>query len=61
MLMPSLDCLALQEADPVIGPFLLFWQKGQPPTSVEWKEVSSDVLELVRQWQRSRDCEGVLY
>ncbi|KAL7867514.1 hypothetical protein SRHO_G00088980 [Serrasalmus rhombeus] len=37
------------------------FQKGQPPTSMERKEVSSDVLELVRQWQRIRDCEGVLY
>ncbi|KAL6476249.1 hypothetical protein MHYP_G00147480 [Metynnis hypsauchen] len=55
------DLQTLQEADPVIGPFLRFWRRGQSPTSMERKEIPADVLELVRQWQRLGDRDGVLY
>lgn len=55
------DLQALQNLDPVISPFLRYWTRGQPPTAEERKGESEVVLELVRQWRKLRDREGVLY
>ncbi|KAL7851957.1 hypothetical protein SRHO_G00177420 [Serrasalmus rhombeus] len=60
-LRPKADLQRLQSADPVIGPFLQYWQRHEPPTAVERTQESKEVLELVRQWSKLRECDGVLY
>ena len=52
---------ALQQLDPSIAEFLIFWKRGEPPTYDERKMVSPEVLEMVRQWKRIRERDGVLY
>lgn len=51
----------LQAADPTIGQFLQYWGRGEPPTADERRKELTEVLELVRQWRKIRDCSGVLY
>lgn len=59
---PSKDNLGvLQEADPVIGRFMVYWDRKQPPTSQERSLERSEVLELVRQWGKLEKVDGVLY
>lgn len=51
----------LQEADPVIGRFMVSWDHKQPPTSQERSLKQPAVLELVRQWEKFEKVDGVLY
>ncbi|KAL0154049.1 hypothetical protein M9458_050649 [Cirrhinus mrigala] len=55
------DLKALQAADPCIKVFLQFWVQGQPPTVAELKEMPREVQQLVKQWPRVRETDGVLY
>lgn len=55
------DMQALQAADSHIAAFLKYWQRGVPPTRYEGAEESREVRELVRQWKRVRQKDGVLY
>ena len=57
----SADLVALQAADPTIGPFLRFWQGAKYPTRQERQKLPRTVLEMLRQWGRMRVEEGVLY
>ncbi|KAI7789405.1 hypothetical protein IRJ41_007459 [Triplophysa rosa] len=59
---PSKENLGvLQEADPVIGRFMVYWDRKQPPTSQERILERPEVLELVRQWGKLEKVDGVLY
>ncbi|XP_049331323.1 retrovirus-related Pol polyprotein from transposon opus [Astyanax mexicanus] len=60
-LRPKADLQRLQSADPVIGPFLQYWHRQKFPTAGEQAQESKEVLELVRQWNKLRECDGVLY
>ncbi len=51
----------LQEADSVIGRFMVYWDGKQPPTSQERSLEQPEVLELVRQWEKFEKVDGVLY
>lgn len=51
----------LQEADPVIGRFMVYWDRKQPPTSQERSLEQLEVLELVRQWEKFEKVDGVFY
>uniref|UniRef100_A0A8P4KCX1 Gypsy retrotransposon integrase-like protein 1 n=1 Tax=Dicentrarchus labrax TaxID=13489 RepID=A0A8P4KCX1_DICLA len=56
------DCLlTLQHADPVLGAFLQFWRRKRIPDGKERKALSNPVRELVRQWNRVVEKEGLLY
>ncbi|KAL7868344.1 hypothetical protein SRHO_G00097280 [Serrasalmus rhombeus] len=55
------DIKVLQAADPCISEFLGYWRKGRPPTAVEIKKAVPGVRELVKQWSRIVEREGVLY
>ncbi|XP_077378012.1 uncharacterized protein LOC144019084 [Festucalex cinctus] len=57
----SADIRTLQEADPLIKEFLVFWRRQAQPTAVERPQVSKAVMALVRQWDRLVEREGVLY
>lgn len=62
--LPSHDInhlITLQQQDPVIGPFLNFWHQKRSPDRLERKRLSRSVQELVRQWDRLFDQEGLLY
>lgn len=56
---PDLRCM--QEADPVIGPVIRFWEQGQRPGLEERKLLTKPVLTLLQQWNRFEEREGVLY
>ncbi|KAL2098373.1 hypothetical protein ACEWY4_007581 [Coilia grayii] len=51
----------LQQADPSIGCFWGFWTRGEPPTREERENITPEVVEMVRQWGRICEREGVLY
>ena len=53
--------VSLQRADPVLGPFLQFWRRGSVPDRSEHQALSKPVRELVRQWNRLVEREGLLY
>ena len=44
--------LTLQQADPVLGPFLQFWRCNSIPDKAERQTLSKSARELVRQWNR---------
>ncbi|XP_016300864.1 uncharacterized protein LOC107657336 [Sinocyclocheilus anshuiensis] len=52
---------SMQEADPVIGPVIQFWEQGQRPGSEERKQLNKPVLTLLQQWDRLKAREGVLH
>ncbi|KAJ8390423.1 hypothetical protein AAFF_G00103580, partial [Aldrovandia affinis] len=52
---------ALQNADPVLGAFLQFWRRNRVPDKQERLTLSNPVRELVRQWNRVVEREGLLY
>lgn len=58
---PKADLISLQAADPVIGPFLQYWESGRLPTKQEMGNVSKGVKKLLQQWPRIKLKEGVLY
>lgn len=51
----------LQREDPVLGAFLQFWQRNRLPDRRERQALSGPVRELVRQWNRVVEREGLLY
>ncbi|KAL6455158.1 hypothetical protein MHYP_G00363990 [Metynnis hypsauchen] len=50
-----------ESKDPTLKSFLRFWGRGQPPSRMERAQLSGEVLELLRQWGRVREQEGILY
>lgn len=50
-----------QSADSVIEAFLEFWQQGRRPTQAKRANLPRPVLDLLRQWDRVVQKEGVLY
>lgn len=58
---PRENLSVLQETDPVIGQFLVYWDRQRPPDTQEKASESSEVLELVRQWEKLVRIEGILY
>ena len=58
---PKEGMAALQAVDPVIGPFLVFWRRKYGPTKTERNKLSPQVVELIRQWNRLVEEDGVLY
>lgn len=55
------DLQALQEADPVIGVYKLYWQHAKRPPKQELLQASKEVRSLVQQWDRTCIRDGVLY
>ncbi|XP_034080600.1 uncharacterized protein LOC117551727 [Gymnodraco acuticeps] len=55
------DMEALQQADPVLQEFLVFWRRRQRPSNDERKQLSRQALALLRQWDRLVERSGVLY
>ncbi len=55
------DLHVLQQEDPVIQAFLVYWKQGTIPTAMERGKESPAVIELVRHWKRIREQQGVLY
>ncbi|GAA6083783.1 uncharacterized protein LOC122335106, partial [Tachysurus ichikawai] len=51
-----------EEADPVIGQVIKFWERGQQrPGSEECWQLNKPVLTLLQQWNRLKAKEGVLH
>ncbi|CAI5657771.1 unnamed protein product [Oreochromis niloticus] len=55
------DIHALQEADPLLKGFLVYWRRQSPPSSEERSQVPKPVMALVRQWDRLVEKDGILY
>lgn len=55
------DLRSLQEADPLLRDALVFWRQKARPTPTERQQVPTQVLALLRQWDRLMEREGVLY
>lgn len=55
------DLKSLQILDPVISAFRRYWQSGVSPTGIERAQEPPAVVELVRQWARIQEKDGVLY
>ncbi|XP_067309059.1 uncharacterized protein [Pseudorasbora parva] len=55
------DMQVLQAADPHIAAFSRYWQRGVVPTRYERAKETREALELVRQWKRVRQKDGILY
>lgn len=55
------DLCRLQKQDPVIGPFLKYWEVARLPDSKERDGLGKGSRELVRQWGRMKQRESVLY
>lgn len=55
------DMQALQAVDLHIAAFRHYWERGSLPTREERNRESIEVLELIRQWKRIRQKDGVLY
>ena len=45
----------------MIGAFLRFWRRGRAPDHDERQSLSRPVLELLRQWDRVMERDGLLY
>ncbi|XP_076132875.1 uncharacterized protein LOC143114921 [Alosa pseudoharengus] len=58
---PREQLVKLQQEDPMIGTFLSFWRQEKTPTHQERTALSQPVLELVRQWKRIQEQDGLLY
>lgn len=52
---------SLQNRDPTVGPVWKYWREGRMPGPKEREKLSMDTKELVRQWGRLVEKEGVLY
>uniref|UniRef100_A0A8C2FG16 Gypsy retrotransposon integrase-like protein 1 n=1 Tax=Cyprinus carpio TaxID=7962 RepID=A0A8C2FG16_CYPCA len=57
----TVDMQSLQREDPVIGEALRFWRRGVPPTAVERRLLCRAVVNLLRQWRRLCEQDGVLF
>ncbi|XP_042072601.1 uncharacterized protein LOC106632647 [Haplochromis burtoni] len=55
------DIRALQEADPLLKDFLVYWRRHTPPSSEERSQVPKPVMVLLRQWDRLVEKDGILY
>ncbi|KAJ8285333.1 hypothetical protein GJAV_G00025640 [Gymnothorax javanicus] len=51
----------LQQADPEVAAFLKYWGRAEKPSREERLGESPGTLELLRQWERVVECDGVLY
>ena len=52
---------SLQKHDPVISPVFKYWQEGRAPGREQREQLSQESRELLRQWGRLVEKEGVLY
>lgn len=57
----SPEICALQQADPIIHPLLVFWRRKQRPSSEERAQLSRPALALLQQWDRLVEKDGILY
>ncbi|XP_077947562.1 uncharacterized protein LOC144388873 isoform X2 [Gasterosteus aculeatus] len=55
------EFLMNKHADPVLRSFLQFWRCKHPPDKKERQALSKPVKELVRQWNRMVERDGLLY
>ncbi|KAL0202987.1 hypothetical protein M9458_001005, partial [Cirrhinus mrigala] len=55
------DVQRMQEQDPLISRFKFYWNRGGGPDKGERREESKDTLELLRQWDKVEEFEGILY
>lgn len=55
------DLHVLQEADPTMHHFLVFWIGKRGPDAGERRQVSNDSLALTKQWDRIVEQDGVLH
>lgn len=55
------DLATLQRDDPIISGFLKFWRRGTGPTRQERRDLPAAVLEMLCQWRKLVEKEGVLY
>lgn len=55
------DLQRLQAKDPTIGAFWPYWSRARKPNREERAKESKEVLELLREWKRIRERDGVLY
>ena len=53
--------LKLQREDPSIGIFYQYWRRNRGPDRAERQVLSKPVLELLRQWDRLTEVDGLLY
>ena len=51
----------MQERDPVLNRFLVYWNRASKPTETERRSEVRDVVVLCKQWDKLEMCEGVLY
>ena len=61
---PSLPChyiRELQEEDGVISRFLAYWKLQRKTSRTERQTESKQVLRLLREWDRIREIDGLLY
>lgn len=56
----SADLAALQRDDPTISVFLKFWHRGAGPNRQERTGLPAAVLDMLRQWTKMVECNGVL-
>ncbi|KAG1936344.1 interleukin-1 receptor accessory protein-like 1-A [Pimephales promelas] len=50
-----------QTQDPVLKEFKVFWDQKRKPAGLEVKTLSKSVRSLLKQWNRLREKEGLLY
>lgn len=56
------DLRSLQAQDSIIGwTFLVYWRRGRPTNRQERAQEAGGVLELMRQWRRLKEQDGILY
>ena len=51
----------LQLADPALGALWRLWDLGRPPTDGERREADAETKDLIGQWPRLEERDGVLY
>ena len=51
----------LQDADPTLGTLRQLWDRSQPPTDCERRDASPEVKDLLGQWTRLEERDGVLH
>ncbi len=56
-----LDMQRLLEQNPIISQFKFYWSKGGGPDKRERKEEPKDTRELLRQWDKVEEFEGILH
>ncbi len=56
-----LDMQRLQEQELIISRFKFYWSKGGGPDKRERKEEPKDTQELLRQWDKVEESEGILH